>query len=165
VISSMSVIVIGVGNSVLTDDSVGLQVVGQLAEQLHNRPEVITLQWHTGGIGLMEVMSGHDKAIIIDAIVTEGGKPGTIYSLGTSDLLHCRNVHSTHDASLAVALELGRLVGLPLPEEVKIWAIEAGDVSTFSETLTQEVARAVPSVVGHVFRQLEATRSLAGEQL
>ena len=161
----MSVIVIGVGNAMLADDSVGLHVVGQLAPQLRDCPGITTLECQAGGISLMEAMSGYERAIIIDAIITERGRPGTVYSLTPTDLRQSKNVHSTHDANLAVALELGRLAGLPLPEQVKIWAVEAGDVSTFSEALTEEVARAVPSVVGQVLRELEAPRSLPGEQL
>jgi hydrogenase maturation protease len=163
--SKMSVIIIGVGNPMLSDDSVGLQVVGRLAERLKECADITTLQSYAGGISLMEAMSGHEKAIIIDAILTECGKPGTIYSLTPSDLRQSKNVHSTHDANLAVALELGRMLGLPLPDQVKIWAVEAQDVETFSEALTEQVERAVPSVVGQVLRELRETRSLPGEQL
>jgi len=149
----------------LTDDSVGLQVAKRLAERLKDCADITTLLWYAGGISLMEAMSGHEKAIIIDAILTEYGKPGTIYALTPSDLRQSKNVHSTHDANLAVALELGRMLGLPLPEQVKIWAVEAQDVESFSEALTEPVARAVPSVVGQVLRELRKTRSLPGEQL
>jgi hydrogenase maturation protease len=161
----MSVIIIGVGNPMLSDDSVGLRVVGHLAERLKDCADITTLQSYTGGISLMEAMRGYEKAIIIDAILTECGKPGTIHALTPSDLRQSRNVHSTHDANLAVALELGRMVGLPLPEQVKIWAVEAQDVETFGEALTEQVERAVPSVVGQVLRELRETRSLPGEQL
>ena len=148
----------------LTDDGVGLQVVSRLAERLRDRADITTLQWYAGGISLMEAMSGHKKAIIIDAILTEDGKPGAVYALTLSDLRQSKNIHSTHDANLAVALELGRMVGLPLPEQVKIWAVEAQYVETFSEALTEEVAKAVPLVVGQVLRELRETRSLPGEQ-
>ena len=159
----MSVIIIGVGNPVLTDDSVGLQVVRRLAERLKDRPDITTLEWYAGGISLMEAMSGHDLAILIDAIVTEHGKPGTVYSLTPSDLRQSKNVHSTHDASLPVALQLGKILGLPLPQRVKVWAVEAQDVGSFGEGLTEAVARAVPVVVGQVLRDLRDTRSLPGE--
>jgi hydrogenase maturation protease len=160
----MSVIIIGVGNPVLTDDSVGIQVVRRLAEELIGRAGITTRELYAGGISLMEAMSGHQKAIIIDAILTEGGRPGTIYSLTPSDLLHSRNIHSTHDASLPVALELGKMTGLPLPEEVGIWAVEAQDVETFSESLTEEVETAVPAVVSQVLRQLKEVRFYPGDQ-
>ena len=160
----MPVIIIGIGNPLLSDDSVGLRVVRRLAERLKGCADVTTLEWYAGGLSLMEAMSGHEKAIIIDAIRTKRGKPGTIYSLAPSDLRQSKNIHSSHDANLPAALELGRMLGLHLPEQVKVWAVEAQDVETFSEALTEPVERAVPLVVSQVLRELRGTPSLPGEQ-
>lgn len=160
----MSAIIIGVGNPVLSDDSVGIHVVRRLAEELKGRADITTRELYAGGISLMEAMTGHQKAIIIDAILTDGGRPGTIYSLTLSDLLQSRNVHSTHDANLSAALELGRMVGLTLPEQVMIWAIEAEDVKSFSESLTEKVEEAVPVVVGRVLHHLTQAALLPGER-
>jgi len=91
---------------------------------------------------------------LVDAILTEGGKPGTVYGPAVGDLFQTRNAHSTHDGSLAVALELGRLAGLRLPSEIRIWAVEARDVTSFSERLTADVERAVPVVTEDVMRFL-----------
>jgi Ni,Fe-hydrogenase maturation factor len=46
---------------------------------------------------------------------------------------------------------------LQLPGEVRIWAVEAADVETFSERLTPAVERAVPQVVERVLRDLDGT--------
>ncbi len=152
----MSVVVIGVGNPVLSDDRVGLQVVDRLEELLKDREDVAIRRCYAGGISLMEAMTGHKKAIIVDAIITKSGTPGTVRTLDISDLAQGRTAHSTHDASLAVALELGRVAGLPLPEDVKIYAIEVKDVATPGEALTEPVERAVPDVVQAILGELKA---------
>jgi hydrogenase maturation protease len=108
----------------------------------------------------MEALKGHEQAIIIDAIVTEGGMPGSVYTLKPSDLRQSRNTCSAHDASLQEALELGAMLGMNLPRQITIWAIEAGDVETFCEKLTQEVERAVPEVVEGVLRQIDLDKQL-----
>jgi Ni,Fe-hydrogenase maturation factor len=41
-----------------------------------------------------------------------------------------------------------------LPGVVRIWAVEAGDVSTFCEGLTPEVEAAVPVVAAEIMREL-----------
>jgi hydrogenase maturation protease len=146
-------IIIGVGNPVLTDDSVGLKIAGELRAQLTGQSLVRTAEVHSGGMKLMETMVGYDRAIVIDAIVS-GRRPGTIFTLGAADLPKTRNAHSTHDASLPVALELGRLAGLHVPSEIRIWAVEADDVVTVSEGLTPAVKRAVPRVVKRVMKDL-----------
>jgi len=151
----MDAIIIGIGNPVLSDDSVGLRIADCLEDRLRGRPGVFVTQLCCGGMNLMEAMAGHDRAILIDAMTGGGGKPGTVYALGPAELSQTRNTWSGHDASLPLAMELGAEVGLCLPCDVRIWAVEADDVSTFSEHLTPEVQRAVPLVVEEVVRTLE----------
>lgn len=150
----MSTIVIGIGNPVLSDDSVGIKIAHTLASTLGHRTEVeICELWH-GGLRLMEALTGHERAIIIDAIVTEGGKPGTVYTLEPSELRQSRNTCSMHDGGFQEALELGTMLGMDLPSQISIWAVEADDVETFSESLSEDVERAVPIVVQGVLRQI-----------
>lgn len=152
----MDTVIIGIGNPVLADDSVGLKIADCLGDRLRGRPGVAVTQLCCGGINLMEAMAGHDRAIVIDAITGGGGTPGTVYTFGLAGLLQTRNTCSSHDASLPVALELGAAVGLKLPADVRIWAVEADDVSTFSENLTTDVECAVPRVVEDVVRSLDS---------
>jgi hydrogenase maturation protease len=146
----MATIIIGMGNPVLTDDSVGLKIVQRIAELLPATSGIAVRELHVGGIGLMESMAGYDRAIIVDAICTPEGVPGTVYSPTVDDLFHSRNTCSTHDANLDVALELGKLAGLHLPSRIHIWAVEAGEVTAFGEQLTEAVQRAVPLVVDYI---------------
>ena len=163
----MSTIIVGIGNRVLSDDSVGIKVAHTLAYALRARSDVVTCELWGGGLRLMETLKGHERAIIIDAIVTESGKPGSVYTLKPSDLQQSRNTYSTHDGGFQDALELGAMLGLKLPPQITIWAIEADDVETYSENLTRDVERAVPIVVEGVMRQIGLERRLAvsgGEQ-
>lgn len=157
----MGTIIIGVGNPVLTDDGVGPRAAAAIRERLRGDSSAVAAELYNGGMFLMEAMAGYDRAIVIDAIVS-GGRPGTIYEMGLADLPKTRNVHSTHDGSLAVALEFGRMAGLKLPGEVRVWAIEAGDVDSFSEGLTPAVEQAVPRVVDRVMCYLEENPGASG---
>jgi len=151
-------IIIGVGNPLLRDDSVGLKIAGRLRDRLRDCPDVAATELYAGGLRLMETMAGHDRAILVDAIQTEGGQPGTIYALEAADVAHTRNICSTHDGSLAAALELGRMAGIGMPDEIRVWAVEAADVGTFSESLTEAVEQAVPRVVEEVMGYLRIGR-------
>lgn len=150
----MATILIGIGNPVLADDSVGLEVARRVAGLLPAGNDITVRELYSGGITLMEAMAGYDRALIVDAMCTSDGEPGTVHFPTTASLFDTRNTCSTHDANLAVALELGQLAGLHLPSEIRIWGIEAADVSSFSEQLTQEVERVVPAVVEDVLHEL-----------
>ncbi|MFH1169887.1 MAG: hydrogenase maturation protease [Chloroflexota bacterium] len=107
---------------------------------------------------LLDMLVGYDKAIIVDAIQTEAGRPGQIYRLDPRVLDITRHVSSLHDVNFATALELGRRLGLALPREIIIYAIEAADVTSFSEECTPELKMAVPACVEMIARELEADR-------
>ena len=157
----MATILIGMGNPVLTDDGVGLKIARGVARLVAAEQGITIRELYSGGINLMEAMVGYDRALIVDAMCTTEGGPGTIHFPTLNSLFHTRNTCSTHDANLAVALELGRLAGLHLPSEIRIWGVETADVTTFGEQLTEAVERAVPVVVEHVMREL---RRNSGEQ-
>ncbi len=113
----MSTVVIGVGNPVLTDDSVGILAVRNIAEA---RPGASTREVYSGGFRLMEAMAGYEKAVVIDSILTEGGQPGAVYRLRLDDIAEPRHTHCTHDTSLDVAIEFGRIAGLQMPRQARL---------------------------------------------
>lgn len=146
-------IVVGVGNPVLTDDAVGIRVARIVRERLPGGSGVEVRELCVGGMELMEALVGYDRAILVDAMIC-GGAPGTVYR-GTPDaLFESRNSSCAHNATLGEALEIGRAVGLPLPGTIEIVGIEPEDVSTFGETLTGDVAGAVPGVVRELLARL-----------
>jgi len=149
----MSTVIVGLGNPVLTDDAVGLTVAAELRRRLAGRAGIEVVELCAGGLRLMEALAGHERAILIDAI--ESGRPaGTIVRLGMADLPLTRSASSSHDGSLAAAWELARAIGLRIPSEVSIWAVEAADVQTFGERLTGAVEPAARRVVEEILCEL-----------
>lgn len=67
-----------------------------------------------------------------------------------------RHAASPHDVSFATALEFGNKLGLALPRQIVIFAIEVTDVSTFSEDCTPEVGKAIPVCVEKIIHELNA---------
>ena len=81
----MKTLVLGLGNPVLTDDSVGLKVVEQLRPMLSSRPDLEVDEDYWGGLRLMERLIGFDRAVLVDAICT-GAPPGTIHRLAVDSI-------------------------------------------------------------------------------
>ena len=77
----MKTLVLGLGNPILGDDSVGFHVIQGLKDKF-SHPGLITLmESSASGLGLLDLITGYDKVIIIDAIQTQGGKAGQIHRL------------------------------------------------------------------------------------
>jgi hydrogenase maturation protease len=152
--TKLKTLILGLGNPILSDDSVGYQVAMALKERLH-APEVDIQEAGVAGLDFLDMITGYDRTIIIDSIQTEKGKPGQIYRLGPDILASTRHAGTPHDVNLATALELGRRLKLKLPREITIFAIEVEDVTSFSEECTPRVKRAVPECVEMVIRELQ----------
>ncbi len=140
-------IVIGLGNPILSDDSVGVKAARALMSYFQGSEHVQVIELYGGGLRLMEAMAGFDKAIIVDSMVTGRHEPGTILEIKLEDLPKTRNLASGHDTGLYEAMETGRALGLNLPDKVSIIGIEAADVINFGENLTPAVEMALPKAV------------------
>ncbi len=150
----MRTLVLGLGNPLVSDDSVGLRVAAALRPLLADRPDIEVGEDHWGGLRLMERMVGFDRAIVIDAICT-GSPPGTLHRLAPGDIPTQRSA-SAHDVNLPTALAFGRQarVSLPADDQIFLVGIEAADILTFGEQLTPEVEAAIPQAVQIVLQIL-----------
>ncbi len=152
---TMKILVLGLGNPVVADDSVGLHVAAQLKGLLADRPDVEVDEDYWGGLRLMERMIGFDRAIVIDAICT-GAPPGTIHRL-TPGAVPTQRSASAHDVNLPTALAFGRRAEAHLPpdENILLVAIEAEDILTIVEQCTPAVQAAIPHAVRIVMEALD----------
>ena len=92
-------LVIGLGNPLVSDDSVGLRVVERLRPLLADREGVDVVEDYWGGLRLMEQMIGYSRAVVIDATYT-GAAPGTIHHLSTDSIATQKSASAPSVASL-----------------------------------------------------------------
>jgi hydrogenase maturation protease len=161
IVTGSDTIIIGLGNPILSDDAIGWRVVERLHDMLQDDPahplsSVEIRQACIGGLSLAEMLVDHRRAIIVDAIMTEGGTPGTVFQLTLSDLPGTLNSSSAHDTNLITALQALRRFGADVPENdaIDFVAIEAQDVLTFSECCTPAVGASIPAAAEVVVRLL-----------
>lgn len=149
----MKTLVLGLGNPILRDDGVGLCVAREVEGRLA-QPQVTVMETSMAGLNLLDILAGYDRVIVIDAIQTAGGKAGQIYRLDPEAFDVTRHAASPHDVNFATALELGKRLGLALPRQIVVYAIEVADVSTFSEECTPRVSGAIPVCAEMIIQEL-----------
>jgi len=149
----MKTLVLGWGNPILSDDGVGIKVAQEVKEKL-SYPQITVAETSTAGLSLLDSIVGYDKVIIIDAVQTKEGNAGQIYRMGLQDFSSTKHFSSPHQINLATALELGKMLNLAMPQEITIFAVEAKDITTFSEKCTPEVEQAIPKLVKMVMEEL-----------
>jgi len=149
----MKILVLGIGNSILSDDGVGIKVAREVGEKLDD-PQITVSETSAAGLRLLDSIVGYDKVIIIDAIQTKKGKAGQIYRMKPEDFSSAKHLSSPHQINLVTALELGKMLDLAMPQKITIFAVEAKDITNFSEKCTPAVEQAIPEVVKMVLEEL-----------
>lgn len=151
----MKTIVIGLGNPILGDDGVGWVVAQEVMNQLPPDLDVDVDRLSLGGLSLMERLIGYDRAILIDALVSEC-EPGSVIVSRLEELPDYSTFHLTspHDMSLQNAMKLGRQMGASLPQDLTVIGISAKHIYDFKEELSPLVQEAVPKAVHRVLERL-----------
>jgi hydrogenase maturation protease len=141
----MKTIVIGLGNPILGDDGVGWVITEEVRRQLTPGSGVDVNCLSLGGLSLMEHLIGYERAILVDAFVSNE-QAGSIIVSKLDELPNYSAFHltSAHDMSLQNALELGRQMGAILPQDVVVVGISAKHIYDFGEELSPPGADAVP---------------------
>ena len=164
--SKARTVVLGLGNPVLSDDAVGLKVIERFRELLAERPlqEVNVSCSMRGGLELLDLLSGYARAVIVDALTLPEPNPGRVHELDLSSVAGMARLVGSHDISLSQAFQLAERFDIPMPGEVVIFGIEAGEVREFSEELTPAVARVVEPLARRIHSLLSGVQSpLAGD--
>jgi len=140
-------VVIGLGNPILGDDIVGLVVASELKRHLGGLVDIIELC--SGGLVVAEAMLGYEKAIVVDALVEEGTKPGKILRLTLEDIKTTRKRFiGFHDMDFVTSIELVKAIdGESFPDDVVIFGITIQEPRRYQEGLSEEVRVAVPKCV------------------
>ncbi len=143
----MRIIVIGLGNSILTDDSVGIKISELLAQKLQSIsiPENIEIdieQNEAGGWDILDQVTGFDVLILIDAISDKSLAPGEV-SWYSSRIFSSARLSGVHTMDIFSAIEYGRKYQLKVPDTLLILGVGVKDIHSFSETCTPEVMPAI----------------------
>ena len=151
-------LLLGMGNPILCDDGIGIELAQLIGERLGGvNGLVVEAECTVGGLNLLDIVTGFDRLIVLDSIMTQGGRPGDWYRFDGATLRDTLNLSNVHDANFATAMELGRRMGMHVPCEtdIHIFAVEVKENLTFSERLSQELEDAMPRLCEEMLGEIE----------
>ena len=152
------ILVLGVGNSILTDEGFGVKVVEELAarrEELAIPPYVEILDGATLGLDLLYYIEGRDKVIMID-VVNAGEAPGTLFRFTSEDIkTKVITKVSMHQVTLFDVLTMAELTDR-MPAEAIIIGIQPGEIEWGLE-LTPRIAAQIPRVIELVLKEIKTS--------
>ena len=148
------VLVLGVGNILLSDEGIGVRVA-EAMQQMKLPDNVEVLDGGTASMALLDTLRDRDRVIIIDAVK---GKhhPGTIYRFTPADINVQREIiTSLHQLGVLDALTQVEFLG-HAPRDVVLYGIEPEDIGLSLE-LTPDVRAAIPRVIELVLSELKTS--------
>jgi hydrogenase maturation protease len=143
------VLVLGLGNDVLTDDAIGLQVARQLERTFAGHPLIHVRETTEMGLALLDFLTGYSAVVIVDSIQTGEAAPGSVHELDAAALKQLTG-RTPHFLGVGETLALGRLLELPMPAKVTVFAIEVEDPFTLGTQLTPTLQAALPGIVERI---------------
>ena len=144
------VVVLGIGNILLSDEGFGVRVVEYLSEQGGLPDNVELVDGGTLGPELLRFISGAGKLIIVDAVKgAEDDEPGKMYRFVGADVNeHFSQRLMAHELGITDLLTLMRLTGQSAPE-IEVLGAVPYDLSP-SLSLTEQMAELVPTIAEQV---------------
>ena len=149
--SKARILVLGIGNTLLGDEGVGVAVIDHLNAKGGIPADVDLLDGGTGSMVLLEPMREARRMILVDA-TADGSPPGTIQRLVPKFSTDFPPSLTAHDIGLRDLLDTFYLLGET--PEVVLYAISIRFPQEIHFGLSAEVAAAVPLVVKRIREEL-----------
>lgn len=156
-ISPQKIIILGVGNLLLSDEGVGVHVANELMK-MELPTEVSVVEGGTDGFRLLNVITEADQLIVIDA-VKGGAEPGSIYRFDIDQVKNCPSGFKTsvHQIGILEVIDLSGLIR-KTPRTTVI-GIEPKSLEMSME-LSPEVKSKIPRIIELIFEELKKYNNL-----
>lgn len=150
------IIIIGVGNSLFSDEGIGPKAVERLKKiEMPERVKVFD-----AGVSLQTILrlaEDFDKMIVINA-VKGGGTPGTIYRFTLEELEQGRTANlsfqlSLHEMDVPRAIAMERLIA-ELPKEIVVIGMEPQSLAP-GDNLSEAVERNTGQLIDKVLKEID----------
>lgn len=152
--TSETILVLGVGNTLLTDEGIGVHAVEYLRRHYRFPENVLLMDGGTLGMRLMEALMDCRLAVVLDAVLGDAS-PGGIYRLAGEDMRNSMSFKdSMHQADLPDTLACCELAGRR-PETV-VLGMQPLDYASIGVELTPVCAKALPDFCRAVAEELRA---------
>jgi hydrogenase maturation protease len=150
----MKILILGMGNPILSDDGVGLLAAEMLRDKI---PEADVAVSAMIGLSLFDLIIGYDTIFIIDAMTTKEGKVGVLKKVAKHDRCGTLHLFSSHGLNIFELMELGIRCGLAIPCLAAIYGIEIGDEVAFGESLSSSLSEKLPAIAAEIISDITST--------
>ncbi|WP_422858748.1 hydrogenase maturation protease [Flagellimonas sp. S174] len=159
----MKTAIMGFGNPVRSDDAIGIYVIEELRKSIENTEEVSLFDMGTAAFEVLFGLKGHDKIILVDAVINTNEPIGTLFKVPAEEVLRAPEEDPMvflHGMKWDQALSYAKkIMGEAYPEDISVYLI-AIDNTKLEVDLSRTVKEAGDKVVNHILEELKAVNVL-----
>ena len=159
---SSDTVVMGVGNTILSDDGVGVHAARLLEHDPRVPAGVSILDGGTIGLELMPYVSDASRVLFLDA-VNSGEAPGTLTRMTGKDLLATSSGLSVHQLGVADLIAALSLVSTR-PQEIVVLGVQPANTD-WGTSLSRDVEAALVGLVDAALAQLRVWKESEGTSM
>lgn len=149
--------ILGIGNTLFTDEGVGIHLLPILEEKFKNDEDIEIIEGLTDGMKLLGPVEDAENLIIIDAI-NAGKDPGTIISLKGDEIPAYFGVKmSIHQMGFQEVLLAAKLRER-YPKQIAMFGLQPASLELGLE-LTEKIAEKLQELAAAVINQVKDWRS------
>ena len=150
--------ILGFGNPVRADDGVGIYVIEQLKQKLGETENMSIFDMGTSAFEVLFKLKGHERIILIDAVINTEEQVGTTFKLPAAELeaqIEDDPLVFLHSLKWNQALSYARkMLANDYPKEVEVYLIAIED-TRFNVGMTAEAKKGGDKVVHLILENLE----------
>lgn len=163
--SPASILVLGLGNLLRSDDGAGIQAVLRLQQDPRTPAAVKLVDGGTLGLELLQYAWDCSHLLVLDAVDFDA-VPGAIASLGAGDFNRLKGGGTVHDLGFADLLAAMRLVGSepPVVRLIGVQPLSTGLGTELSPPVANALPHLVTTVLAHVGEWLRESDNRTGSQ-
>lgn len=150
--------VLGFGNPVRADDGVGIYIIEQLKKQLNEQKNLSIFDMGTSAFEILFQLKGHEKIILVDAVINTDEPVGTTYKLPASEIeaeIEDDPMVFLHSLKWSQALSYAKkMLGDEYPEDIEVYLI-AIESTKFNVGMTEDAIAGGDKVVKILLEELK----------
>lgn len=150
----MRAVVLGIGNTILTDEAIGVRAAEAFERGYRVGDDVMVIDGGTSGMEMLEDLSNLDLLVVLDVVKT-GAAPGTLVRIAGDDIpVFFRRKLSPHQIGLPDVLASLELLGT-MPAEIVVHGVEPVSLELGME-ITPELRGSVAELAQRAASELAA---------
>ena len=146
-------IVLGLGNPLMSDEGIGVFLLNRLSELSDKYPLVEFFDAGTGGMNLLHLFEGREKAVFIDCANMEE-EPGQIRKFTPEQVKSVKQLahQSLHEQDLLKIINMAKQLD-QCPKEIVIFGIQPKNVS-LGGSLSEELEQKIDNYISVICKEL-----------